>query len=84
MSSSRSIRRLVPGAAVAAVTLAALGATWMAPREGGDPQSASAAAQRPSLVVPDTQVVKAPPAPAMQPASCRDCAVLPAAPAGRY
>ena len=84
MSSSRSIRRFVPGIAVAAVTVAALGATWLAPRGGTDAASAGAATKRPSLAAQAVEVVKAPPAPAMQPAACRDCAALPAAPAGRY
>lgn len=84
MSSRRSIRRLVPGAAVAAVTLAALGATWLAPRDATEAAAAAAVVERPSLASQAAEVVKAPSAPAMHPASCRDCGVLPAAPAGRY
>jgi hypothetical protein len=61
----------VPALAVGAVTLAALGASWLAPRA---PAAAAAAPARPSLQVAAVRVVKAPPVQAApQPAVCSDC-----------
>lgn len=69
MRRSRSFDRLVPGAAAAAVTLAALAAVWLSPRDG-EPALAS---ERPSLQAGPADVVKAPPGHGLRPATCRDC-----------
>ena len=82
MSSSRRVHRFVPGLAVASVTLAALGAIWLGPREDGTPAVRLAAA-RPAPASRAVEVVKTPAA-TMRPASCRDCAPIPSAPAGLY
>lgn len=81
MNFSWRSKHFVPALAVGAVMLASLGASWFAP---GTPAAESVAMpQRPSLES-EVRVVKAPPTEAaMQPASCRDCGVVPA-PTGRY
>ncbi|RYY95492.1 MAG: hypothetical protein EOO24_22770 [Comamonadaceae bacterium] len=61
-----TLHRLIPGVAVATVTLAALAAAWMAPRA-----DAPVVAERPVLRAEPPDVVKAPAV--MQPATCRDC-----------
>lgn len=76
MKTRRPSANLVSALAVAAVTLAALGAAWTA-------ADGEALASRPALDHP-VQVVKAPPLDALrQPVACRDC-FGPVAPAGSY
>jgi hypothetical protein len=79
MKTPRRFLSFVPAAAVAAVTVAALGAAWLAPS-----QPVRVAADRPSLQDPAPAMVKAPPLDGQRQAvACRDCQP-PAAPAGRY
>lgn len=81
MSRRRRLHRLVPGAAVVAVTVAALGTAWLGSGQDAAP-APLAAAERPSLSAAQPEVVRGPVR--MQPASCRDCAVPAPAPGGHY
>lgn len=79
MKTPRRFLSFVPAAAVGAVTVAALGAAWLAPSP-----AVRVASDRPSLQAPAPAVVKAPPLDGRQQAvACRDCR-SPVAPAGRY
>ena len=79
MSPSQRSSRIVPAAAVLAMTCAALAAAWLAPA-----QRDAIAAARPALDEAKPVMVKAPAMDDLKQAvACRDCAA-PAAPTGRY